>query len=192
MDWVVLLLAAFLSFLAVRKIPVIQFLAGLLLLGLVLCLIVRFVPPDPRPVLQGRKFSPMIFDMKEVNDRLGAYKADHEDALPERLSQLFPDYIDSKDARCFFDRRSKDFQERCKKAAADPTEVDRNGAIDYFAGKVGGMLAAGKTPIEKEIFYPFFKYKKLIRLILENDGKIKFVPEEEYQRRLNGGMPKER
>jgi len=99
--------------------------------------------------------------------------------------------MNSKDISCFFDRRGKDFEERCKKAAADPTEVDRDGAIDYFAGKVGGMLAASKTPIEKEDSSFFSKpRKKLFRLILENDGKIKFLPEEEYQRRLTDGLPK--
>ena len=118
-----------------------------------------------------------------VKDGLWAYKAAHTGVLPERFSQLFPDYMPSKDVEVFYDRLAKDFEERRKKAAADLTEVDRNGAYDYLAGKIGGMLVASKTPVGSKTG------KKLFRLILENDGTVRFVPEEEYQRRLKGEIP---
>jgi len=135
-----------------------------------------------------------INQSKEASDlttaymALQMYKGDHDEALPERFSQLLPEYL--ADANIFFDRSDRGFKEHSRKAAADPTEVDRNGQFEYFAGKTGGMLAACKAPIEKENRTCGSRPKKeLVRVILETDGSIKTVPEEEYQRRLNGGTP---
>ena len=189
MEWIATILAI-LFLIAVRKIPVIRIFAGILVLAVLL----SFVFIHELPIPSGRiKQGQQMGSLRCVSIALVEYKGDHEDALPERFSQLFPDYMNSKDVGYFFDKRAKDFNERCKKAAADPTEMDRNSEFDYFAGKIGGLLAASKTPIGvPTCSADGRRMQKLIRVILGNDRIVSTVPEEEYQRRLNGGLPKER
>ena len=116
------------------------------------------------------------------------YDGDQEHAIPKRLSQLLPEYLGFRDAKLFFDERARDFDALCKKANADPMEVDRNGIFEYFGGRTGGMVAASKMPIEKVRGSKV----ELIRVVLETNGdriSVNSIPEEEYQRRLTGKMP---
>ena len=119
--------------------------------------------------------------LEQIYPALVAYKHDHENAFPEHLSQLVPDYIPLKDLNCFSDSPGL-FR------PITLTEVDRYGAFEYFGENGSGILAANRKPIETDRFG--IGWKKLVRVVLEMDGHVSILPEREYQRRLATGMPK--
>ena len=98
MEWFFLLAVAFTVVL--RKIPVIRIIPGLLFLSLLVPLFLPapggLVPPERmEKVFQ-------VLSLRRVGEMLCSYKGDRQDALPERFSQLFPDYLANEDFKVFF------------------------------------------------------------------------------------------
>ncbi len=181
-----LLLTLWLLSFVIKK-PAIRILITFVIWGVILSTL--HTPPHPSP-RWALKQSQQRNNLQRVEIGLLSYMGDHDEKLPERFSQLFPEYMSGDDVKFFFDWSAKDFKEQCQKAAVDPAEVDHKGEFDYFEGKIGGMIAASKVPIEKTICAKDLKAeKKLVRVVLGMDMSINTVPEEEYQRRLAGRMP---
>ena len=119
-------------------------------------------------------------NLERIYPALVAYKNDHGNVFPERLSQLVPDYLPFWHI-CFFRTRPG------LQPGRNATDVDQRGLFEYFGGKKGGMLAANRQMIEEHGWVMRW-FRKPGRVVLDTNGKIESLPEEEYQRRLAKGQ----